>query len=189
MTEPPTTSAATPAFLSDGVLNLRAVRRADLAQLAEWRNSPDIRERTREWKPLNDDDQERWFARISGADRRDLMFVVETSDARSAIGVVGLCYWDPINATAEISFYIGAAAARGRGLAKRALTLLVEWGLGTMRLERIWAEAYAFNEVSIALLKDLGFKEEGRLRQHVHRQGRRWDSVMLGLLREEWPAR
>ena len=176
------------AFLSDGVLNLRPVRRDDLTQLAEWRNSPEIRERTREWKPLNDDDQERWFARISGPDRRDLMFVVETA-AREPIGVVGLCYWDPINATAEISFYIGAPSARGKGFAKRALAILMTWGFDAVRLERIWAEAYAFNDVSIGLLKDLGFKEEGRLRAHVFRQGRRWDSVMLGLLREEWPAR
>jgi len=43
--------------------------------------------------------------------------------------------------------------------------------------------------VSIALLKALGFTEEGRLRSHVYRQGKRCDSLMLGLLREEWPAR
>src|SRR5439155_17900390 len=60
------------AFLSDGVLNLRPVRRDDLAQLAEWRNAPEIRQRTREWKPLNDADQERWFQRISGPERPDL---------------------------------------------------------------------------------------------------------------------
>lgn len=177
------------AFLSDGVLNLRPVRRDDLARLAEWRNTPEIRHRTREWKPLNDADQERWFQRISGPDRRDLMFVVEGADTREPLGVVGLCYWDPVNATAEVSFYIGEPSARGKGFAKRALTLLMDWGFETMRLERIWAEAYAFNEVSITLLKALGFTEEGRLRSHVYRQGKRWDSLMLGLLREEWPAR
>jgi len=169
------------AFLSDGVLNLRPVLRDDLAQLAAWRNAPEIRQRTREWKPLNDADQERWFQRISGPDRHDLMFVVEDAGTREPLGVVGLCYWDPINATAEVSFYIGSEAARGKGFAKRALTLLLEWGFETMRLERIWAEAYAFNDVSIGLLQSLGFKEEGRLRSHVFRDGARWDSVML------WP--
>ena len=174
------------AFLSDGVLNLRPVRRDDLARLAAWRNTPEIRQRTREWKPLNDDDQERWFQRISGPDRRDLMFVVEDAAAHEPIGVVGLCYWDALNATAEISFYIGEPSARGKGFAKRGLALLITWGFDTMRLERIWAEAYAFNEVSIGLLQTLGFREEGRLRLHVFREGKRWDSVMLGLLRQEW---
>jgi RimJ/RimL family protein N-acetyltransferase len=177
------------AFLSDGVLNLRPVNRDDLAQLAEWRNTPEIRQRTREWKPLNDADQERWFQRISGPDRRDLMFVVEAAGSRERIGVVGLCYWDPLDATAEVSFYIGEPSARGQGFAPRALTLLLDWGFETMRLERIWAEAYAFNDVSIGLLQSLGFTEEGRLRSHVFRQGKRWDSVMLGLLREEWRPR
>jgi RimJ/RimL family protein N-acetyltransferase len=54
------------AFLTDGVVNLRPVTRADLPQLAAWRNDPELRARTREFRPLTDVDQERWLAKISG---------------------------------------------------------------------------------------------------------------------------
>ena len=35
------------AFLSNNVINLRPIRRTDLALLAEWRNDPEIRRATR----------------------------------------------------------------------------------------------------------------------------------------------
>ena len=186
------------AFLTDGVVSLRPIQRADLPQLAAWRNDPELRQRTREWRPLTDADQEAWYQGISGRARRDLMFVVEYvrvsgSDllgraelSRHSIGVVGLCGWDAIDATAEISFYVGDESARGKGYTKAALRLLIAWGFQSMRLDRIWAEAYDFNAPSHAVLRSLGFIEEGRLRSHVWKNGQRCDSLMFGLLKGEW---
>ena len=185
----------TPAFLFSGTLRLRPVRLADLLQLATWRNSPELRERTREVAPLTLEHQERWFKKISSADTRDFMFVVEvdepapahtsTTMTRMMIGLVGLCHWSPRDRTAEVSFYIGSVEHRGKGHARQALKLLHAWGFESLGLDRIWAEVYAFNEPSIKLLMSLGYVEEGRLRGHVWRRGQRQDSIMLGMLREE----
>jgi len=174
------------AFLSNDVINLRPVRRTDLALLAEWRNDPEIRRATREWRALTEADQEHWFQRISGPDRRDHMFVVERTSDGLPVGVVGLVHWSPTDGTAEVSFFIGRQDARGQGHARGALTLLLGWGFDVMRLERIVAETYAFNDASFGLLTSLGFVVEGRMRAHVHRDGRRWDANILGLMRDEW---
>ena len=180
------------AFLTDGVVSLRPIRRSDLPQLAAWRNEPEMRAKVREWRPLTDVDQERWYERISGPNRTDFMFGVERTNpiqpisGGELVGVVGLCHWDAINGTAEVSYYLGAEWARGQGFAKRALCLLFDWGFGTMRLERIWAEIYAGNEASGGVAESLGFVREGTLRQHVCKNGQRCDSLMFGLLKEEW---
>lgn len=179
------------AFLTDGVVNLRPVTRADLPQLAAWRNEPELRSRTREFRPLTDIDQERWLARISGVDRRDFMFVVEriTGVARPhGIGVVGLCYWDAVNASAEVSFYIGAAHERGNGFTKRALKLLHMWGFDALRLHRIWAECYDFNAPGQAVLRSLGYTQCGRQREAVWRNGKFADSFVYDILESEWVA-
>jgi len=175
-------------FLSDGHVLLRPVQRDDLRLLADWRNQPEIRLRTREWRPLTMPQQERWFGRITSEETKDWMFVVVVPAGlvMTMVGVVGLCHWSPVDRTAEVSFYLGNADYERRGIMKDSLRLLHEWGWLSLGLERIWAEAYAFNERSIGILKKLGYREEGRLRSHVYRDGRRWDSVMLGLLREEW---
>jgi ribosomal-protein-alanine N-acetyltransferase len=184
------------AFLSDGVVNLRPVTRADLSQLAAWRNDPELRSRTREFRPLTDIDQERWLAKISGSDRRDFMFVVERAIPRVdvaalPIGVVGLCYWDPVNASAEVSFYIGDKLARGKGYVTRALQLLHRWGFEDLHLHRIWAECYDFNKPGHAVLKKLGYTETGSLRDTIWDGKNRswWSSVMYDLLEAEWRGR
>lgn len=192
-------------FLSDGEVALREVRREDLPLLRDWRNERELRTRTREFRPLTDEDQEIWYRRISGADRRDFMFVVEQhvpplvqedphtrtrkvlrDSTQRPVGVVGICHVDFRDRTGEVSFYIGDDTAKGKGCATRALTLLHDYAFREMGLERTWAEAFAFNEASFRLLQKLGYREEGRLRRHVYRNGERWDSVMLGLLRGEW---
>jgi len=184
------------AFLTDGLVSLRTIRRADLPQLAIWRNEPEMRAKVREWRPLTDVDQERWYERISGPNRTDFMFAVVSQGGRDVayavsgimVGVVGLCHWDAINGTAEVSYYLGAEWARGQGYAKRALTLLFDWGFETMRLERIWAEIYEGNGASGYVAESLGFVHEGTLRKHVHKNGQRIDAHLYGLLASEWKA-
>ena len=34
----------------------------------------------------------------------------------------------------------------------------------------------------------LGFRTEGRLRQDDYRDGRYWDTIVMAVLRDEWPA-
>jgi RimJ/RimL family protein N-acetyltransferase len=194
------------AFLSDGTVNLRPVTRADLPQLAVWRNDPELRARTREFRPLTDVDQERWLAKISGAERRDFMFVVEAPLVTSledpldpktpfvltsfaTVGVVGLCHWDAVNAAAEVSFYIGATEARGKGHTKRALTLLHGWGFDALRLHRVYAEVYDFNEPGHAVVRSLGYTQCGRQRDTIWRGGRFASSLFYDLLEHEWRAR
>jgi RimJ/RimL family protein N-acetyltransferase len=170
------------AFLSDGGVELRAVERNDLEMIRAWRNDPELRSRTREWKMLTSEDQSRWFERITRSDRVDHMFVVTHLD--SPIGVVGLCGWNTHDRHAEISFYIGERESRGQGLMKSALSLLIGWGF-EQGLHRIWAEVYDFNVPSEKLLEKLDFTHEGRQRDHAFRDGRFVDSVMMGLLVEQ----
>jgi RimJ/RimL family protein N-acetyltransferase len=43
-----------------------------------------------------------------------------------------------------------------------------------------------YNESALALLKKFGFVEEVRSREALERDARRWDLVVLGLLKDEW---
>jgi len=37
--------------------------------------------------------------------------------------------------------------------------------------------------------KKAGFTEEGRARQYLNRNGKRYDMIFMGILREEWERR
>lgn len=53
-------------------------------------------------------------------------------------------------------------------------------------IRRIGLTTWSKNERMIRLAKKLGLIEEGRIRQVCYYEGHYYDSVKLGVLREEW---
>ncbi|WP_206244164.1 GNAT family N-acetyltransferase [Novosphingobium terrae] len=88
---------------------------------------------------------------------------------------------------AEIG-YLLAKDAQGRGYAREALTLLIHQ-LFAEGQRRIFADVDPDNQPSIALLNALGFTREGCLRAEWSTHIGLRDSLIYGLLAEEWSAR
>ena len=74
----------------------------------------------------------------------------------------------------------------GRGYATEAATALVEHGFSEMGLHRISSWCIAENGASVSVLRKLGLREEGRFRENEFFKGRWWDTLVFGLLMEEW---
>lgn len=66
-----------------------------------------------------------------------------------------------------------------------ALKRVLDFGFGTMQLNRIEALVFAQNIPSHRLLKKLGFKREGVLREYEFVKERFVDLTMYSLLRRE----
>ena len=72
-----------------------------------------------------------------------------------------------------------------RGLATEASWFLCDSAFSRLRMRRIASQALDRNKASLAVLKKLGFVEEGRERQSVWVKGRSMDMILFGLLQEE----
>lgn len=66
-----------------------------------------------------------------------------------------------------------------------ALQAMLDWGFEHMQLHRVEALVHPQNTASLALLKRLGFKTEGTLRDAGFWNGQRHDLRVLGLLAQE----
>jgi len=55
-----------------------------------------------------------------------------------------------------------------------------------LNLHRLTVMLPEYNIRGIELAKKFAFSEEVRRREVIFRDGRRWDSLQLGLLRSEW---
>lgn len=84
--------------------------------------------------------------------------------------------------------YLLALEAQGKGYGRAAVTLLIDQ-LFAQGQRRIFADVDPDNQPSIALLTSLGFSLEGRLRAEWQTHIGLRDSLIYGLLVEEWAAR
>jgi RimJ/RimL family protein N-acetyltransferase len=80
---------------------------------------------------------------------------------------------------------IGVTSMWGKGYGTEATRLLVRHAFQTLNLNRVGLEVYEFNQGAIRCYEKAGFRIEGRLRQSYFADGRYWDTVVMGILREE----
>jgi len=81
---------------------------------------------------------------------------------------------------------IGEREFRGKGYGRDALNILLRYAFMELNLRRVTLTVFEYNEQAIRMYQQAGFRLEGRHRQVLHREGRRWDMLEMGILREEW---
>jgi RimJ/RimL family protein N-acetyltransferase len=101
------------------------------------------------------------------------------------IGFVGLFpIWAHGNAWVGIG--LGERAFWGKGYGTDAMHLAVQFGFMELNLVRVTLSVFEYNPRAIRSYEKAGFRHEGRQRQFLNRNGRRWDILEMGILREEW---
>ena len=72
------------------------------------------------------------------------------------------------------------------GYMKEALPAVLDYGFRVMGLKRVEAFLSLENTPSLKLVRSLGFKEEGTLRDHYFKDGKLEDSTVFSLLLNEY---
>ena len=101
------------------------------------------------------------------------------------IGMTGLHHIDARNRHASFGITIGDKQLWGKGHGTKATGLMIRHAFRTLNLNRLWLHVYEYNPRAIRVYEKLGFRIEGRLRQDMFRDGRYWDTLVMGVLREE----
>lgn len=80
--------------------------------------------------------------------------------------------------------YVGMGIAkewRNQGLGTVLLEGMIDWAKANPMLEILWLRVFANHAAGIALYKKMGFKEIGRLENHIKTEGGYIDDVMMQL--------
>lgn len=86
---------------------------------------------------------------------------------------------------AEVSIYLLEPFRHG-GTGKQVVDQLLKYVFEDLGFHRLEAEIYEYNKPSLALAVRSGFVEEGRLREARLHEGKYYDIIRFGLLREEY---
>lgn len=94
------------------------------------------------------------------------------------------------NATLDLGYTWYGKEFQGTGLNKHCKFLLLEFAFDVLKMERVEFRADKDNKRSISAMKSIGCHEEGILRSTGFKgNGKRRDSIVLSILREEWNSK
>ena len=101
------------------------------------------------------------------------------------MGSCTIFHLDAANMRGELGYGLGSAYWN-QGYMIEALTALVDFAFGTLRLRRLEADVDPRNANSLKILDKLGFQREGLLRERWNVGNEIQDTAFLGLLAKEW---
>jgi len=116
-------------------------------------------------------------------------YAVERILDGKVVGVVGHYRAHPVLEYTDVWYVLGDRGARGQGIGREAVRLLVDHLFSTEALERVGATCDVDNVASYRLLEGLGFRHEGTLRFALYHHGRWHDVRVYGITRAEWASK
>ena len=168
-------------------IRLRPLTEQDLEKKVRWINDPDVNKYLHYELPLELEKTKKWLAKTANDETRyDFATEKIEKGEKVPIGLIGLLEINKSYETAEFYITVGEKKYWKKGLGQKSLTILVEWAFNTVGLHKIWGTVRVNNLASIALMKKVGFKIEGTLREEKKVGNKRFDVVRVGLLRHEF---
>ena len=111
-------------------------------------------------------------------------FIVEVKG--EVIGSVSY-YWEhEASKWLEIGIILYEADNWGRGIGTRALAVWINHLFNTLPLVRVGLTTWSGNERMVRVAEKLGMQMEARIRKVRYYNNQYYDSIRMGILREEW---
>ncbi len=174
--------------LTDGVIRLEGMSRGDLPDLLELVQDEAIKEFTLVPTSAGESFVRSWIRGYEDGWRSGTRagFVVRAVGGGDFLGFASMFRLDLPAQEAEIGYAV-APAARGQGVAGRALALLTRWGLDGLGLARLELRIAVTNPASEQVAARAGYTQEGVLRSVHFKEGRRVDLGVWSRLRGAEP--
>ena len=116
------------------------------------------------------------------------VFAIHTLSDDSLIGFVDIDITQWIHGDAFVGIAIGERDYWDKGYGTDAMRVMLRYAFTELNLHRVSLSVFEYNPRALRSYKKAGFVVEGRLRQWINREGRYWDLIFMGILREEWLA-
>jgi RimJ/RimL family protein N-acetyltransferase len=173
-------------YEKDGI-GLKPIEENDLSVILTHRNDSETWANLTHTLPLLEHNQKKW---LEGLGNNNLYFLIKAINGvefNSWLGLARINEIDYVNRNAQIGLDI-FKQVRGKGYGKKSFPVIVDYSFEILNMHRLWLMVMDGNSPAIKIYRNIGFKEEGRLREHLWRKNSYKDYIVMGLLREEWEA-
>ena len=114
-------------------------------------------------------------------------FTIRALDDDKPIGFLGL-WLNLIHAEVWVGIGIGERDYWNKGCGTDAMKLCLRYAFMELGAHRVSLGLFDYNPRALKAYEKAGFRLEGRTRKDIMREGQYYDSLWMGILREEWLA-
>jgi UDP-4-amino-4,6-dideoxy-N-acetyl-beta-L-altrosamine N-acetyltransferase len=170
------------------ITRLRPLQKTDIEKSLKWRNDPVIRENLIGIRfPVTRELETAWYeSALEDRSNKRVIFGIETKEENSLLGFVYLINIDWISRHTNFGILIGEKEYHGKGIGQEAMTILFRYAFDALNLRKICLEVASFNQPAIRLYQKIGFKEEGKLKQHVYLEGEYHDLIIMSIFNKDF---
>lgn len=142
-------------------ISLRPILKEDLTLINKWKNDYDVfKFLGGGFMPISIDQQVKWMDSMIDNTGNTKRFSI-INEHNNCIGIIGLYNINWIHRTCEFGIYIGEKNQWGKGYAKEAVKLILDFGFDILNIRKVKLDVVSENTSAINMYKKLGFKEVG----------------------------
>ena len=171
-------------ILKGKLVKLRKIKISDASRFVKWFGDKEVNKFTTRRK-LSLAEEKKWIKGMPKHWQIDRIFAIVTIFGIH-IGSIGLHKIDKRDKNASYGIVIGDNNYWQKGYGTDASRLILDYGFNVLKMHRIYLRVYDYNKRAIEVYKNLGFKLEGKEREHNFYNNKFHDVFMMGLLRHEW---
>jgi RimJ/RimL family protein N-acetyltransferase len=168
------------------IIYLRAIEAEDLELMRTMLNDPEMEKMVVGWAfPVSRQQQQQWYA-ANLDNSASLRFMIEQKTGKT-VGMITLTNIDWKNRKASHGIKLAHQEDRSRGIGTDAVMALMRYAFDELQLNRLESTILETNSQSRHLYCDkCGWKEEGRQRQAVFKNGQYQDLLVVGILADDY---
>lgn len=132
-------------------------------------------------------DSQKWIEKeLEDQEVNQYMFTIRTLAEDKLLGDIGLSVVNWMSRDAFVGLGIGERDFWGRGYGTDVMKVILRYAFMEINLRRVTLSVFEYNPRAVRSYEKAGFVHEGRMRQFLNREGKRWDMLFMGILRDEW---
>ncbi len=171
-------------FLESTRVVLRPLLKEDVPLCLRWINDPEVRQYLIVYQPVMEADENEWFESLHKQKATNIVLAMVVGG--QVIGTMGLHHISMKDGVATTGALIGEKEYWDKGYGSEAKMLLLHYAFHTLNLRKVCSSVIAFNGRSHAYSLKCGYKEEGRRKEQIYRNGKYHDEILLAVFRQDW---
>ena len=164
---------------------LRPPRDDEAETMAAWFEDQEVTARLKR-RTVPSLEDERAFLAATARDPNSFFWAIE-HDGR-LIGTTAIIQIDWQHRRGKTGTLIGDRTAWGKGIGRELMRLRAAYAFEELGLNKLYSSYLEGNDASARAQAAAGYREVGRSRRHIWREGRWLDQIHTEVLREDWEA-